>query len=135
MRVSDVTSGTPGTELIFSDFGNVGDLFWHNRLTLQWGTGGPGSAKTLQFEYFPKITKMVQDDDVPDLIPSEHHDLVFWAAAIDLRNRADEMAPQSWLMERENLRMDFWKDISKNRPHTDTLGITTTHPDMGDLIY
>ena len=78
---------------------------------------------------------MVQDEDVPDLIPSEHHDLVFWAAAIDLRNRADEMAPQSWLMERENLRMDFWKDISKNRPHTDTLGITTTHPDMGDLIY
>ena len=35
VRVSDVTSGTPGTELIFSDFGNVGDLFWHNRLTLQ----------------------------------------------------------------------------------------------------
>ena len=135
VRISDVTSGAPGTELIFSDSGSVGDLFWKNRITIQWGTGGPGAARTIQFEYFPKVTKMVQDDDEPDLMPPEHRELIFWAAAIDLRNRADEMAPQSWLFERENLRMDFWKDISKNRPHTDTVGITTTYPNMVDLIY
>ena len=135
VRVCDVTSTTPGTELIFSDYGDVGDLYWLNRNTLQWGTGGPSSEKTVQFEYFPGITKMVQDDDEPDLIPPEHHDIIFWSAAIDLRNRADEMAPQAWLFERENLRMDFWKDISKNRPHTDAIGISTTYPSISDLIY
>jgi len=135
VRVCDITDSNPGSELVFSDYGNVGDLFWLNRNTLQWGTTGPGSSKTLRFEYFPSITKLVQDEDLPDLIPSEHHDIIFWSAAIDLRNRADEMAPQSWLFERENLRMDLWKDISKNRPHTDTMGITVTHPDLSDLIY
>ena len=135
IRITDVTSNSPGSELVFSDFGNVGDLFWLNRNTLQWGQSGPGSTKTLRFEYFPKITKMIEDDDEPDLVPSEHHDIIFWSAAIDLRNRADEMAPQAWLIERESLRMDLWKDISKNRPHTDTIGITTTYPDMADLIY
>tara|TARA_Y100000034_G_C6702511_1_gene309907 strand:- start:19 stop:666 length:648 start_codon:yes stop_codon:yes gene_type:complete len=135
VRVVDITGGTPGTELLFSDFGNVGDLFWLNRNTIQWGTNGPGSAKTIQFDYFPKAGKMVQDDDEPDLMPEEHRELIFYSAAIDLRNRADEMAPQAWLMERENLRMDFWKDISKNRPHTDTIGITATYPDIADLIY
>ena len=135
VRVSDVTSSTPGAELVFSDYGHVGDLYWLNRNTLQWGTGGPSSAKTIQFEYFPGITKLVQDDDEPDLIPSEHREIVFWSAAIDLRNRADEMAPQAWLFERENLRMDFWKEISKNRPHTDTIGVASTHPSLADLIY
>ena len=135
IRVCDVTSSDPGSELSFSNFGSAGDLFWLNRNTLQWGTSGPGSTRTLRFEYFPRTTKMVEDDDEPDLVPAEHRELIFWAAAIDLRNRADEMAPQAWLMERESLRMDLWKDISKNRPHTDTMGITTTYPDMADLIY
>jgi|TARA_Y100000310_G_scaffold20944_1_gene20268 hypothetical protein len=135
VRVCDVTSSTPGTELIFSDYGNVGDLHWLNRNTLQWGTGGPSSEKTIQFEYFPGITKMIQDDDEPDLIPSEHREIIFWSSAIDLRNRADEMAPQAWLFERENLRMDFWKEISKNRPHTDTIGVATSYPSLADLVY
>ena len=135
VRVSDVTGNDPGSELMFSDYGNVGDIFWLNRNTIQWGTNGPSSNKTLRFEYFPKTTDMIQDDDEPDLVPPEHRELIFWTAAIDLRNRADEMAPQSWLMERENLRMDLWKDISKNRPHTDTMGITMTYPDLADLIY
>jgi len=135
IRVTDVTNSNPGSELVFSDFGNTGDLFWLNRNTLQWGESGPGATKTLRFEYFPKITKMVEDDDEPNLVPPEHHDIIFWSAAIDLRNRADEMAPQAWLIERESLRMDLWKDISKNRPHTDTIGISTTYSGMADLIY
>ena len=135
IRICDVTDNDPGSELIFSDYGNVGDLFWLNRNALQWGSNGPSSDKTLRFEYFPRISKMIQDDDVPDLVPSEHHDIIFWSAAIDLRNRADEMAPQAWMFERESLRMDLWKEVSKNRPHTDTIGITTTYPDLADLIY
>jgi len=135
IRVADITDNDPGTELTFSDYGNVGELFWKNRNILQWGSNGPSSDKTLRFEHFPKAGQLVQDDDEPDLVPPEHRELLFWTAAIDLRNRADEMAPQAWLMERESLRMDFWKDVSKNRPHTDTIGITTTYPDLADLIY
>jgi len=134
-RVTDITSNDPGTELIFSDFGNIGDLFWANHRTLQWGTSGPSSAKTLKFEYFANAEKMVHDYDTPDLVPPEHRELIFYSAAIDLRNRADEMAPQAWMYERENLRMDFWKDVSKNRPHTDVMGITSTYPGISDLIY
>jgi hypothetical protein len=135
IRVSDITGSDPGTEITFSDYGSSGDVVWLNRNTLQWGSTGPSADKTLRFEYFAKADKMVQDDEVPTLIPYEHHELIFYSAAIDLRNRADEMAPQAWLFERENLRMDFWKDISKNRPHTDVIGISSTYPNTSDLIY
>ena len=135
VRVSDITNSDPGTELIFSDHGSVGDVFWLDRTRPQWGSNGPSSDRTLRFTYFPKADKMVHDEDEPELIPDEHRELIFYSAAIDLRNRADEMAPQAWMFERENLRMDLWKDISKNRPHSDTMGITMTYPDVADLIY
>ena len=124
LRVTDVTNGSLGAELIFSDNGSTGDLHWESRNKLQMGKSGPSSDKTLRFEYFPGVSKLIADDDEPSMIPEEHHELVFYSAAIDLRNRADEIAPQAWVFERESLRQDFWKDISRNRPHSDTVGIT-----------
>ena len=135
IRVTDVTSGPLVAELIFSDNGSVGDLHWANRNTLQMGTSGPSSEKTLRFQYFPGVTKLVTDDDEPSMIPEEHHELVFYSAAIDLRNRADEIAPQAWVFERESLRQDFWKDISRNRPHSDTVGVMTTTSGSQGIIY
>ena len=134
LRVMDITSGSPGSERVFSEDVATGDLAWADRGSLQMGTSGPGSAKTLRFFYFPSAEALVNDDDVPGLISEEHHELIFYSAAIDLRNRADEVAPQAWLFERESLRQDFWKDISRNRPHDDVVGVMRESPAQG-IIY
>jgi len=115
----DPPTGTPSSD----GQSLIGSMFWKDRSTLQWGASGPSEDKTLRFEHMPKAEKMINDDDEPELIPSEHHELLFFSAAIDLRTRADEMAPPSWLAEREELRMDFYKDVSRGRPHTSVTSI------------
>jgi len=134
-KVTDVTSADPGSAVIFDDRGFLGDVFWKNRITLQWGASGPGEDKTLRFEFMPEPEKMLNDDDVPELVPSDHHELIFYSASIDLRTRADEMAPPSWMSEREELRMDLYKDMSRGRPHSDIVSIGTSYPDSADFIY
>lgn len=135
IKIMDITSGLPGTEMIFSDTADVGDLSWKDRVTLQWGTTGPASQKTLRIIYFPVSEKMTSDSDVPALVSEEHHELIFYSAAIDLRNRADEMAPQAWLFERESLRQDYWKDISRSRPHSDVVGVAKTVSGLQGFNY
>ena len=134
-KVTDVSHTDPGTAIVFDERGFLGDVFWKNRVTLQWGQTGPNEDKTLRFEYMPEPEKMANDDDVPELIPSDHHEVIFYSAAIDLRTRADEMAPPSWMNEREELRMDLYKDMSRGRPHSDIVSIRTSYPDSADFIY
>jgi hypothetical protein len=137
-KIADVTEDRTGSgyHLVVYDGGDPptgtpawdsqsinGSVFWKDRNTMQWGNNGPGEDKTLRFDFSPKADKMINDDDEPDLVPSEHHELIFYSAAIDLRTRADEMAPPSWLAEREELRMDFYKDVSRGRPHTSVTSI------------
>tara|TARA_R110000824_G_scaffold112943_1_gene262429 strand:+ start:240 stop:908 length:669 start_codon:yes stop_codon:yes gene_type:complete len=112
-------TGTPS----WTSQGFSGAVFWKDRHSLQWGTSGPSEEKTLRFEFMAEPGKMLTDDETPDLIPSNHHELIFFSAAIDLRTRADEMAPPSWVHEREELRMDFYKDVSRGRPHTSVTSI------------
>jgi hypothetical protein len=138
IRIADVTDDQTGTGyyVVVYDGGDppegtpawdsqslFGSVFWKDRHTLQWGVDGPSEDKTIRFEFMPKAEKMVNDDDEPELIPFSHHELVFYSAAIDLRTRADEMAPPSWLAEREELRIDFYKDVSRGRPHTSVTSI------------
>tara|TARA_R110002020_G_scaffold230081_1_gene440853 strand:+ start:303 stop:950 length:648 start_codon:yes stop_codon:yes gene_type:complete len=134
-RVSDVTSTDPGTMVVFDDRGFLGDVFWKDRVTLQWGQTGPNETKTLRFEIMPEPSKMLTDDEVPDLVSPDHHELIFYSAAIDLKTRADEMAPPSWMSEREELRMDYYKDVSRGRPHSDVTSIRSAYPDSADFIY
>lgn len=115
----DPPVGTPE----WTSQGFSGPIFWKDRNTLQWGTSGPGEDRTLRFTIFPSPEELSSDGDVPQLIHPDHHELIFYSAAIDLRTRADEAAPQSWQMERQELRMDLYKDVSRGRPHTNVTSI------------
>ena len=134
-QVLDITNNDPGYVLVFDDSGFLGDVHWKDRGTLQWGANGPGEDKTLRIEYMPEPGEMSVDDDEPTLIPVGHHELIFFSAAIDLRTRADEVAPQMWLMEREDLRIDFYKDVSRGRPHSTVNTIRSGYADAADFIY
>ena len=135
IRVVDVTNNDPGYALIFDNSGFLGDVHWKDRGTLQWGSNGPGENKTLRVEYMAEPEEMSADEDEPSLVSSDHHELIFYSAAIDLRTRADEAAPQSWLMERQDLRMDFYKDVSRGRPSTTVTTIRGGHDDAAEFIY
>lgn len=119
IRITDITNTNPGYELVFSENGFSGDVFWLNRTTLQWGTSGPSEAKTLRVEYFPIWSDLAQDDDEPELIPEQHQDLLIWSAAIFLFEVAEQEAPIAWHNIRHELRIDFWKYLSRGRPMSD----------------
>jgi len=129
IRMSDVTSTDPGYNLVFSEQGFSGDLHWKDRKTIQWGTTGPGSAKTIRVEYYPRPTELVEDEDELEMIPVQFHELLVWSAAVFLRTVADERPPQHWVNERDEFRIDFWKFLSQGRPISDTPTITNSHPD------
>jgi len=134
-RIIDVTNSDPGYPLVFDDSGFLGDVHWKDRNTLQWGTEGPGENRTLRVEYMAEPGEMSADEDEPDLIAPDHHELIFYSAAIDLRTRADEVAPQSWAMERQELRMDFYKDVSRGRPHNTVTVIRGGNEGAAEFIY
>jgi len=134
-RIIDVTNSDPGYPLVFDDSGFLGDVHWKDRNTLQWGTEGPGENRTLRIEYMAEPEEMSADEDEPELIAPDHHELIFYSAAIDLRTRADEVAPQSWAMERQELRMDFYKDVSRGRPHNTVTVIRGGNEDAAEFIY
>tara|TARA_R100000700_G_scaffold40810_1_gene57824 strand:+ start:784 stop:1461 length:678 start_codon:yes stop_codon:yes gene_type:complete len=96
----------------------LGSVFWRDRNTLQWGEDGPSEDKTLRVDFLSRAETLINDDDVPELVPIEHHELLFYSAAIDLRTRADEAAPVEWLRQQMELRIDFHKDVSRGKPYT-----------------
>lgn len=114
----DITDGEPGFPIAFGrDSQDVGLVFWADYKTWQWATvDGPGSAMTLRAVYEAVAEELVSDGDVPQLIPSQFHDLVVWEAAILLRKAGDEAAPPDWKEDRDNLLLDFYKHVSRGRP-------------------
>lgn len=134
-KIMDITKDDPGHILVFDAGGLIGDVFWKDRNTLQWGEEGPGEDKTLRIEYFPEPEEMSADEDEAELLGPAHHELVFYSAAVDLKTRADEVAPQAWVFELENLRLDLYKDVSRGRPHSNINTIGNTYPDAVDYVY
>jgi len=129
IKVIDVTNSDPGHNLVFDDTGFSGDVFWKDRNTLQWGDSGPSEDKTLRFEFYAEPVDMVADDDEPDLVQPVYREVLVWSAAIDLRRRADEGAPPEWLGAYAELRLDYWKSISRGKPFTDYPVIKNAYPD------
>lgn len=134
-QMMDITASDPGRIMVFASRGSLGGVFWKDRNTLQWGESGPGEDKTIRIEYMPEPEEMSSDADEPELVGPAHHELIFYSAAIDLRTRADEAAPQMWLYELESLRTDFYKDVSRGRPHSNINTISNTYSDAVDFIY
>ena len=135
VQMTDITNSDPGYLIVFDDNGFLGDVHWKDRNTLQWGKDGPNEAKTIRVQYMPVAESMVADDDEPEFMAPDHHELIYYSAAIDLRQRADEMAPGAWVVERETLRMDFYKDCSRGRPYSDIQTIGPGYTDTADFIY
>ena len=87
----------------------------YNRLA--WDKVTPPSAtKNLTVSYMPEPSTLINDTDEPHLIPRRHRHLIAWAAAILLRQIADETSPKQWMMRQMTLRHRFWADITKGRP-------------------
>ena len=115
IEIQDITSYDPGYEITIHQ-GSTGGIFWKDRKTLQWGQDGPPEDKTLRFFYFLQPVEMVNPDDEPDVIPSDFHEMLYWSAACELRKRADEKAPFSWEKELGDIRLDYYKTLSRGRP-------------------
>ena len=87
----------------------------HNKLA--WDRiNAPTSTKTLTVTYMPEPATLISDTDEPYLIPRRHRHLLAWAAAILLRQVADETSPKQWMMRQMTLRHRFWADITRGRP-------------------
>lgn len=135
--VVDITAGEPGTALEFA-FGygtSGGDVFWKDKDTLQWtAVGGPGSARTLRAVYEQRAADLQDDETEPDLVPSQFHWLIVWTAAILGRSTADDMAPGDWRLEQREMRLDFYKHVSKGRPLSNSPRIQSQRDGSGFLL-
>jgi len=134
-RIDDETDSTPGQVLwIGTDGGRTTTVAWRDRDTLQWGTTGPASARTLTAFYSGMANKMTEATQEPDLIPPQYRHLLVWSAAIIGRMEADEMAPPSWLQRRDELRRQFWLLLSRGQV-VFPLGYTIMEPAQGLESY
>ena len=118
IRITDITSSDPGPEVLFDETGFRGGMFWKDRNTIQWGSQGPSSARTLQVLFFAEPTPLDKDGDEPDLVPEGFHDLIALSAAVWLRTIADS-PPQNWVMLQNEMRIDLYKFLSKGKPMDD----------------
>ncbi len=130
LRFVDITDTNPGTRLQFSPEGLSGDLHVRDRKTLQWGTSGPASDRTIRVFYYALPVDMVADLDEPELIPDSFREILVWAAAVRLRVIGDEEAPRAWVTQLNTLREDYWKAISRGWPMDEVTTIAQAESDV-----
>lgn len=120
LRIMDITEDSAvGTEVQFSEHGVGSDVFYKDKDTLQWGIDGPPDNRTLRVYYLAQVETMEADDDEPALVPEQFHELIAWSAAVELREIADGAAPQAFVNNRDELRLDYWKHASLGLPQDD----------------
>ena len=91
--------------------------YWEDYKTLRYANeDGPSSALTLKFYHIALPADIEADEDIPDLIPEEFHELLVWSAAILLRQIADEAAPPAWISRWKDRQAAYHKHISTGRP-------------------
>jgi hypothetical protein len=136
IAIDDVTTASIGTPLVFSDDGISGDLFWKDHQTLQYGNTGPASDKILRFKYYASVEELQNDGDTPMLIPAKFHELIVWSACIFLQEISGQDVTRTWVAERDELRIDFWKWLSRGRATDDVPTIKNIKTNIdGGLIY
>ncbi len=115
-QIADITNNTPGAPLAFSFFGEGGGIYWLDNETLRWENNGPGSARTLRAHYMPAADTLVNDTDIPSLIPTQHHSLLAWSAVAWLRTIATQGIPTKMEEKLSEKRGRFWKMMTRGRP-------------------
>jgi hypothetical protein len=97
-------------------FGGDSEVFWKDWKTLQWAVDGPGDTRTIRATLIGTPPKLVNDGDLPAMIPAEHHSILTWSAGVELRERADEAAPRLWQERLDEERNSYWKTVTRGRP-------------------
>lgn len=112
----DVTDDTRGEPLWFGERFTDANLIWRDAEKMEWGESGPGSDKTIRFQYVAEPSELVETTDSPDIMPPVLHTLFVWAACCIARTESDEEIPRAWEMEREKWRGKAIIHLSQKRP-------------------
>jgi hypothetical protein len=123
IRLFDVTDDQIGSPIWSSNWPRTGhSVYWHDRSTLRWAdTAGPPRSLTLRLTYCGAPAELVQQNDIPILLPSQFRHILSWSAAIKLRIIGDDAAPSAWIAERNRMRAALHKFLSLRGPlQTDT---------------
>lgn len=113
-KIDDETDSIPGTPLwVGTDGGRSSIVAWRDRNTLQWGSAGPGSDRTLMCFYAASANRLVEASQEPELIPPQYRYLLVWSAAIIARSHSDEAVSPLWLAERAEWRQQYHLLLSR----------------------
>jgi hypothetical protein len=115
IELSDETDDSEGTPIWVRHTSYESPVSWRNRTTLQWGTSGPGSARTIRAVYMASPQDLSDPLQEPYLVPPEYRWLLVWGAAVILRDMADEEAPARWVAKRDELREVFHLALAQGK--------------------
>lgn len=111
----DITSSSDGEPML------VGSRFEDNEIwelsgnTFQWGTAGAPRATTIQATYLAEAEELLEDNQVPALIPRKYAWLLVYSAAEILYGVADPSVPGFISKEINRLRDAYHKSLSRGR--------------------
>jgi hypothetical protein len=117
IRLEDISNGAQASLIEVGSAANESLVYFLDRNTLRWGSEGPDAERTLRLTYLAVAEALVEDEDEPQLISPEYHELLAYSAAIELRAFADEEIPSAWQKRYLQFQMEFWKAASRGRPH------------------
>lgn len=120
LRLSDITNGTPGSLIDFSEFGEVGLIYWVDAETLRWDRTGPQADVTIRAHFIPVAEPLVTDTSEPKYIPRSNHSLLAWATVVWLKTISLQSVPQMLIVKLQEKRARFWKKMAKGRPTSNT---------------
>jgi len=123
-KFMDITGGRPGRSLMGTATPVDGLVYFFDEKTLQWGTTGPGSARTIEVIYYGQAADMESDMEEPSIIPAGFHELLVWSAAIQLRLGSDEASPGGWSRAHEDLQAAYQLFVAKGRPRGNSPSVT-----------
>jgi len=133
-KVEDITDSDPGAQLWFEQWADGVALFWKNAHTIQWGTSGPSSDRTIRFTHVAEPNELVEDFDEPNIMPRRFRHLIAWSAAVILRVVMDEAAPRPFIKRRDDIRARYHKSLSMGKPmQTGFPGVAGGSWDIGTL--
>lgn len=119
-RIVDITDNeTNNTSILFSEEGWNAQMYWYTDTKLAWSTSstGPDSERTLRFFYLAnRAPNLVSDNDIPELLPAQHHDLLAVSVAVMARGMAEDAPPGYFAQKQMEMRMDMYKTLVRGRP-------------------
>lgn len=136
LDVRDVTNDTVGESKWIRPLGssNTSELWWISPGTLQWGTQGPGSDRTLRI-WWVGADELVDELSEPTLIPFNYRQLWKWTTAVLARRYKDEdNLPERWLEQEDHWRTMFHNSLANGSPRGPAAPFIV-EPQNNDILY